>query len=215
MSASISAAAAAGQPPRTTQSCGREFGEVLERIVDGAGHSRFPRQSSLSPQLTAFLTSAQILASSAAVNSVSAKAVGHMAPSSRLASCMKPNVAYLVLNFCALWKKQTTLPSLAYAGIPYQSLGDRAGALALMIAWSRSPRARSGAGISAILTSTALSPSALSAREPRRADAFSSWTRSFIAPRSSSVNPSDVFLIAGLLADFCVSFIGGFLPCEY
>src|SRR6266851_10120337 len=59
-------------------------------------------------QLTAFFTSAPILASSAAVNSFSAKAVGHMAPSSRFASCWKPNVAYLVLNFCALWKKQTT-----------------------------------------------------------------------------------------------------------
>src|SRR5229473_5716699 len=80
-----------------------------------------------SPQFTAFFTSAPILASSAAVNSFSAKAVGHMAPSSRFASCMKPNVAYLVLNFCALWKKQSTLPSLAYAGIPYQSLGVRAG----------------------------------------------------------------------------------------
>src|SRR5258708_26412847 len=77
---------------------------------------------------------------------------------------MKPNVAYLVLNFCALWKKQTTLPSLAYAGNPYQSLGARAGALALMIAWSRSPRARSGSGIAAIFASTALSPSALSIR---------------------------------------------------
>src|SRR5437868_13378917 len=76
---------------------------------------------------------------------------------------MKPNVAYLVLNFCALWKKQTTLPSLAYAGIPYQSLGARAGALAWMIAWSRSPRARSGSGIAAIVASTALAPSALSA----------------------------------------------------
>src|SRR5438132_1037810 len=106
------------------------------------------------------VTSAPILASSAAVNSFSAKAVGHMAPSSRFASCMKPNVAYLVLNFCALWKKQTTLPSLAYAGIPYQSLGERAGALALMIAWSRAPRARSGKGIAAIFASTALSPSA-------------------------------------------------------
>src|SRR5262249_15176487 len=31
-----------------------------------------------------------------------------------------------VLNFCALWKKQTTSPSLAYAGIPYQVLGERA-----------------------------------------------------------------------------------------
>src|SRR5262249_12462636 len=86
------------------------------------------------PQLTAFLTSAPILASSAAVHSFSAKAVGHMAPSSRFASSLKPSVAYLVLNFCALWKKQTTLPSLAYAGIPYQSLGERAGALALMTA---------------------------------------------------------------------------------
>ena len=44
-----------------------------------------------------------------------------MAPSSRFALSLKPSVAYLVLNFCALWKKQTTLPSLAYAGIPYQS----------------------------------------------------------------------------------------------
>src|SRR3989442_9659637 len=81
----------------------------------------------ISPQLTAFFTSAPILASSAAVNSCSAKATGHMAPSSRFALSLKPNVAYLVLNFCALWKKQTTLPSLAYAGIPYQSLGERAG----------------------------------------------------------------------------------------
>src|SRR5207248_7001237 len=125
-----------------------------------------------SPQLTAFFTSAPILASSAAVNSFSAKAVGHVAPSSRFALSLKPNVAYLVLNFCALWKKQTTLPSLAYAGIPYQSLGERAGALALMIAWSRSPRARSGSGIAAIVVSTALSPSALSARGPGRAAAF-------------------------------------------
>lgn len=31
------------------------------------------------------------------------------------------------LNFCALWKKQTTLPYLAYAGMPYQSLGERVG----------------------------------------------------------------------------------------
>src|SRR6266404_5148907 len=86
------------------------------------------------PQLTAFFTSAPILASSAAVNSFSAKAVGHMWPSSRVALSLKPNVAYLVLNFCAFWKKQTTLPSLAYAGIPYQSLGESAGALALMMA---------------------------------------------------------------------------------
>src|SRR5882724_6603085 len=166
------------------------------------------------PQLTAFFTSAPIRASAAAVNSFSAKAVGHMAPSSRFALSLKPNVAYLVLNFCALWKKQMTLPSLAYAGIPYQSLGERAGALDLMTARSRSPMARSGSGISAIFSSTALSPSALSARGPRRADAFSSRWRSFIAARSSSVHPSDVLSIAVLLADFCVSFIAGFLSAR-
>src|SRR5262245_50660921 len=147
-------------------------------------------------QLTAFFTSEPILASSAAVNSFSAKATGHRAPSSRFASSLKPNEAYLVLNFCALWKKQTTLPSLAYAGIPYQVFGERAGALALMMAWSRSPRARSGSGISAILASTSLSPAALPARGPRRASAFSSWTRSFIAARSSSVNPLDALPLA-------------------
>ena len=65
----------------------------------------------ISPQLTAFFTSALILASSVAVNSFSAKEVGHMAPSSRFAVSLKPNVAYLELNFCALWKKQTTLSS--------------------------------------------------------------------------------------------------------
>ena len=64
----------------------------------GAGHCQ------ISPQLTALFTSAPILASSAAVNSFSAKEVGHMAPSSRFASSLKPNVAYLDLNFCALWK---------------------------------------------------------------------------------------------------------------
>jgi hypothetical protein len=38
----------------------------------------------LRPQLTAFFTSAPILASSAAVNSFNAKAVGHRAPSSKV-----------------------------------------------------------------------------------------------------------------------------------
>src|SRR2546427_2228563 len=121
------------------------------------------------PQLTAFFTSAPILTSPAAVNSFSAKATGHTVPSSRFALSLKPNVAYLVLNLCALWKKQTTLPSLAYAGIPYQVLGDRAGALALMMAWSRSAMTRSGFGIPAIFASTSLSPFVCFERGPRRA----------------------------------------------
>jgi hypothetical protein len=43
-------------------------------------------------RLPAFFTVAPIRVSSAAVNSFSAKAVGHMAPSSRFASSVKPNV---------------------------------------------------------------------------------------------------------------------------
>src|SRR5207244_5371882 len=101
------------------------------------------------------------------------------------------------------------LLSLAVAGFPYQVLGERAGALALMIAWSRSAIARSGSGISAILASKSLSPSAL----PRRAAALSSWARSFIAARSSAVNPSIVLsVVVVLLADFCVPFLALIVP---
>src|SRR5213080_1034575 len=124
-----------------------------------------------------------------------------MLPSSRFALSLKPNVAYLVLNFVAAWKKQTTLPSLAYAGIPYQSLGERAGPLSLIIAWSRLAMLRSGSRISAIFASTAVSPSPL--------PAFISWTRSLIAPRSSSVNALRVAVV--LLADFSVPFCAGFM----
>ena len=114
----------------------------VELTADGLAESS-PRNSSSAlfptrkrtPQLNAFFTSAPILASSAEVNFFSANAVGHMAPSSRFAWSLKPNVAYLALNLCAPWKKQTTLPSLAYAGIPYQVLGERGGALAWMMAW--------------------------------------------------------------------------------
>src|SRR5512135_3315366 len=75
------------------------------------------------PQLTAFFTSAPILATSAVVNSFSAKEVGHMAPSSRFALSLKPNVAYLVLNFCALWKKQTDIAVLGIRGHPVPGSG--------------------------------------------------------------------------------------------
>src|SRR6185437_10528577 len=101
-------------------------GRLLFRLYGGDQPSR-------NPQLTAFFTSAPIFASSVAVSSFSANAVGHMWPSSRFALSLNPSVAYLVLNCCELWKKQTTLPSLAYAGMPYQVFGERAGPLALMI----------------------------------------------------------------------------------
>src|SRR5262245_53794080 len=117
-------------------------------------------------QLTAFLTSAPILASSATVNSFSAKATGHTVPSSRFALSLNPNVAYRALNLCALWKKQTT----------------------------------------------SLSPSAAFACGPRRASAFSSWMRSFIAARSSSESPLDILsVVRMLLAGFRVVFTLGLL----
>src|SRR2546422_10376045 len=78
--------------------------------------------------VTGVQTCALPISSAAAVSSFRAKATGHTVPSSRFALSLKPNVAYLALNLCALWKKQTTWSSLAYAGIPYQVLGERAGA---------------------------------------------------------------------------------------
>jgi len=57
-----------------------------DEIVGSIGAAEDPgagASGEISPQRTAFFTSAPILASSAAVNSFSAKAVGHMAPSSR------------------------------------------------------------------------------------------------------------------------------------
>src|SRR5262249_31581033 len=103
-----------------------------------------------------------------------------------------------------------------YAGIPYQVFGERADALALMIAWSRSPMTRSGCGSAAIFASTALSPSALSVRRPRRASAFSSWRRSLIATCSSSVNPSGFFPVAVvLLGDFCVPLFADFIVLPF
>jgi len=82
------------------------LGELETGVLENEAHAvavRFEPEGH-PPQLTAFFTKALILASWAAVNSFSAKEVGHMAPSSRFASSLKPNVAYLDLNFCALWK---------------------------------------------------------------------------------------------------------------
>jgi hypothetical protein len=42
-------------------------------------------------------------------------------------------VAYRDLNFSPLWKKQTTFPSRAYAGIPYQVFGASDGAFLLIM----------------------------------------------------------------------------------
>jgi DNA-binding NtrC family response regulator len=75
-----------------------QFLRVLHELL-APPTTRQRRSRGAVPQLTAFLTSAPILASSSAVSSVSAKAVGHMLPSSRFAVALNPNVAYRSLNF--------------------------------------------------------------------------------------------------------------------
>lgn len=97
-------------PPAHWPSASCRAGAARIGVEQPVGHGRV---AEFGHQLTALFTSAPILASSTSVNSVSAKAVDHMSPSSRLAVSLKPNVAYLALNLSALWKKQTTLPSLA------------------------------------------------------------------------------------------------------
>src|SRR4029077_7111924 len=107
---------------------------VLEVVHPGALHPDqvvAVRDVRRRRQRTAFFTSAASCFSSGAVSSFTANSTGHRAPLSRFASSLKPNVAYLALNFSAGLKKQTTLPSLAYAGIPYQVFGQRAGAAAV------------------------------------------------------------------------------------
>jgi hypothetical protein len=85
-------------PPRLgrfqRQMCVERFAKMLglDRVAGGL------IKELLLCQLTAFFTGAPILASSAAVNSVRAKEVGHMAPSSRFAVSLKPNVVYLLLT---------------------------------------------------------------------------------------------------------------------
>src|SRR4030067_698908 len=82
----------------------------------------------ISPQLTAFFTSAVILASSAAVNSFRAKAVDHMAPSSRFAVSREANVR------CPAWALLPLPGALLHRGsfLVRESRGllvDRGGAI--------------------------------------------------------------------------------------
>jgi len=97
------------------------------------------------------------------------------------------------------------LPSLAYAGIPYQVRGASSGATEVMISWMRSASMRSGSCISAIFSRRVARSSALVA--PRLA-AFVSAARSFIAARSASVNPGAAVLAAAFFA-------GAFFPAVF
>src|ERR1700694_3684242 len=93
--------------PRCLTPNGSPRGECLHRVTNYERASYYVRQPA------AFLTSFPIFSSIAGVSLFTAKEVGQKSPSSRFASCWKPKVAYLDLNFAPLWKKQMTLPSFA------------------------------------------------------------------------------------------------------
>ena len=98
---------------------------------------------------------------------------------------------------------------LGVCGHAVPIFGARAGAAAVMIAWSRFAMALSVPFISATFSRGAVSPSALAA------SAFSSLARSFIAARSSAENPLDFLLLVAvvLFADFfCVAFFALITP---
>jgi hypothetical protein len=61
-----------------------------DELVHPAGQQRQPKPLDPADAVTVSVAVGETLASSAAVSSFSAKAVGHMARSSRFASCMKP-----------------------------------------------------------------------------------------------------------------------------
>src|SRR5664280_255697 len=145
-------------------------------------------------QLTARVRRSLTRVTTSGVISVSAYELGHIVPSSRAASSLKPTVAYRVLNLFESWKKQTTLPSLAYAGLPYQSRDVSCGATALTISWMRVAIARSASFISEIFSRTAASSCSLLLAS---FSALSSLARSFMAARSSAVKPPPLdFLVS-------------------
>src|SRR6202166_2206390 len=101
-----------------------------------------------------------------------------------------------------------TLPSLAYAGIPYHVFGVSAGAAAVISAWTFLAMARSGSCILAIAATSSVFPSALAA------SALSSRTRSRAAAFSSALNPLDglafaVARFAGFGLAVAAAFVGG------
>src|SRR5918995_3303613 len=82
--------------------------------------------------------------------------------------------------------------------MPYQVLGDSSAAVEVTMACTRSARARSSGAIAAMLSRAAWSASAFLA--PFLPSARSSAARSFMAARSSALNPSGpVVLVAGMV----------------
>jgi len=124
-----------------------------------------------------------------------------MAPSSSSLVSLKPNVAYLVLNFCALGRSRRPCHPCWHTRHPvpgFRREGWRAGFDDCM-----EPLAHGA------FRFRHLGDLREHGAFPVRLARLQLLARSFIAARSSSVNPLDVLPIAVvLLADFCVSFFG-------
>ena len=142
--------------------------------------------ASREPQPAAFLISAAILASSAAVSSVRAKDVGHMVPSSRVAPSLNPSVEYRDLNFAAAWKKDDR-PCRPWRTPASRSRSSASGPAPAPSRWRGSVRRWRGPRPA----SRRSSPARRSRRPrsaPRLAAFFCSLACSTIAARSSSVH---------------------------
>jgi hypothetical protein len=115
------------------------------------------------------------------------------------------------LELLRAWKKQPRCRPWHKQAFRTTVSATSPGALALMMAWTRSAMLRSDGDISAIFASTALSSLTGPARARRPAVAFSSAARSRIAARSSAVNPFDPVLAA----DFGGRFLLVLWPSPY
>ena len=119
-----------------------------------------------------------------------------MAPSSRFALSLKPSVAYLRLELLRALEEADDLAVLGIRGHPVPGSrreGWRAGLDDRMEPLGHGAIRFRHLGD---LREHGAFPVRLVWHGPRRAAAFSSWARSFIAARSSSVNPLDAFLSA-------------------
>jgi hypothetical protein len=117
-------------------------------------------------QLTAFFTSAAERRLVGRAQLLIANDVGPHRAVVEARVIVEPERRIPALNLSALWKKQTTLPSLAYAGIPYQSFGDTPARSPRRWRGAARPSTDPGSGISAIFASTLGLRVALFVRRP-------------------------------------------------
>jgi len=116
-------------------------------------------------QLTAFFTSAAILASSAAVSSISAQEFGHMAPVVQVRLVAEAQRCVPALELGPLLEEADHVAVFGVRGRPVQVLGTSP-RCRLDDRWTRSAMERSGSAISAIFAQHLAFPVCPLARPP-------------------------------------------------